>query len=966
MSNKGRFVVPPLEDLNNSIAWDDKVNVIKTRKKGWESSLENVEEHLHNKKSQQAAALNYVGTKDGGAVPAVERITDFGALIKALMPKAVQMQRPPDSPRKVELKDFSSSSDRSSSMTKCCYCTKIVPIGGSLVNCQSCSVIAHFDCIRNIGEFHKKRLDKARFSLSRAASTSGDLTTVTTTARTDRSEETNTEHESEEARKAKFNEDFREAMHDHLDSPTKKSDIRWHCRFCIDELQKTNEFYQKKFVEEIDIYYLSKSCAKLQSFVKMFISRYAFRKFRRGIIKLQRLYRWQRLSYATRWRRANQKWPMRIRLHDIWMFAKTDAPYERWDKSPSLSSTVTLPTFLPIGEGISSCVYENNIGWNKKAGTDPIPTVSQPTIDILQNAHVDSPIYHRGQGNGQAQPRGTLFLTVVVNEMQSDGKMTFGSKPQSHVMSNQYRYDLPLKYPKALSAIKPSLLKQLGIDVRHSEGLIKNYKIACMTTPRPYILVPYVSANLDVQYILSEIKDWPKGVIIGRSTQHSIFSTLYNRRVVAYRQGIRLKFELHEMVDEELPVQEEGGKLSLAVFKPKPPPGNGYSGTKTTRDDSQVIKQRRTSMLPIIQVPSPSSKPFGMPDTPKSSRPARRDSLLKRGKSAPAMDSSRTGRDSGRNSSRDRSARGYTEITETSSGDSVNSANNSKEHYNPNQLSDSIWHGGVVTSSIISIDTHDGGANEAGFIVQLAQDILESSKKKMWCVLLDRVMMIYSVESGNKNKIELKCQLDLQICQVYMLASEIIRIRNSTETVHLHCVSLSEHEIWFKKIYEQSASAAIMCYSAYHKRHAKDNLAYGKSFGSTGALAASRSSLEKHKGSKRSAAGEKTKKSDADSKLFQLFPGLHAGQLNAPSATKTVPIEVSKGASSGQAISNLEDKVDHYLKFEKKEYVYNEEELDLVMSRPATSMETSTLATTGGEKWRKAFESYHHHSAFEL
>lgn len=712
--------------------------------------------------------------------------------------------------------------------------------------------------------------------------------------------------------------------------PKKKSEIRWHCRFCIDELMKTNYFYNKKYVEEIEIYYLSKSCAKLQSFVKMFISRYSFRKFRKGIVKLQRLYRWQRLSYATRWRRANQKWPMRIRLHDIWMFAKVNENNERGHKPPSLTSSVTLPNFVSVGDGLSTITYENNIGWNKKANPDPILPTSQPTVDILQNAHVDAPIYHKGQGNGQAHPRGTLFLTVVVNEMQSDGKMTFGSKPPSSVMASQYRYDLPLKYPRSLSTIKPSQLKTLGIETKNMDDLMKHYKVVCMTTSKPYILVPYVCANLDVQYILSEIRDWPKGVVIGRSAQQSMFSTLYNRKVMVYRQGIRIKFEPNEGVDEELPVQEEGGKLSLTVFKPKPPPGSGYGGSKTTREDhgdrlGTPKSPKGTVVLPNIS-PVPGSPKKGAnhrPETPKSLG----SSLLRSPKNIP-----KSPKASGPPKSP------VLDILAARKGHQDPSCNDDGSlMYNPNQLSDSMWHGGMVTSSIIAVDTHDGGANEAGFITQLAQDVLESSKKKMWCVLIDRMLMMYSVETGNKSKVDLKMTLDLTVCQVYMLASEVIRLRTSTETVHLHCATLNEHEIWFKKLYEQSASAFNMAYAAYHKRHSKDNLSYGKSFSQSGALAASRSSLEKHRSGKNTARekGRKSEDRDSNSKIFQIFPGLNAKDLSAPNATKHIPTTVCGGASSGKVISDLEERVDYYLKNEKEEEVYNEEELEMVMSRPA-------------------------------
>lgn len=144
---------------NNQDTWEDKLSTIKRNKKGWEKQLENVESTLKTKQKQSQETLQYLSNKQGGAFD-LENITDFHSLVKAMIPKGVIMEAPPDAPRVVKLKDFSRSCSSSISVTKCCYCSKTVPLGGSLINCRSCSVIAHSKCITNIWGFHKSKLER--------------------------------------------------------------------------------------------------------------------------------------------------------------------------------------------------------------------------------------------------------------------------------------------------------------------------------------------------------------------------------------------------------------------------------------------------------------------------------------------------------------------------------------------------------------------------------------------------------------------------------------------------------------------------------------------------------------------------------------------------------------------------------------------------------------------------------------
>ncbi|RYG69175.1 hypothetical protein EON64_03350 [archaeon] len=92
---------------------------------------------------------------------------------------------------------------------------------------------------------------------------------------------------------------------------------------------------------------------------------------------------------------------------------------------------------------------------------------------------------------------------------------------------------------------------------------------------------------------------------------------------------------------------------------------------------------------------------------------------------------------------------------------------------------------------------------------------MSSTKKKHWCILLDKTLYIYNVVRDN---IQLKFVYDIKSAYVQLLSNDVFRVKFSTETLYFLSLTKREHETWFRKIYSQSLSHMSVPYHVYVKK----------------------------------------------------------------------------------------------------------------------------------------------------
>lgn len=85
--------------------------------------------------------------------------------------------------------------------------------------------------------------------------------------------------------------------------------------------------------------------------------------------------------------------------------------------------------------------------------------------------------------------------------------------------------------------------------------------------------------------------------------------------------------------------------------------------------------------------------------------------------------------------------------------------------------------------------------NEAGFIMTLNQEAVSSTKKKCWCILLDRTLYVYNVV---RDSIQLKYSFDVRSSYVQLLPNEVFKVKFNTDTLYFLSLNKRDHDNWFR------------------------------------------------------------------------------------------------------------------------------------------------------------------------
>jgi len=523
-----------------------------------------------------------------------------------------------------------------------------------------------------------------------------------------------------------------------------------------------------------------------------------------------------------------------------------------------------------IGE-MTSIVYENVFGVDQKPNKELcIRDKDRDIIDLLSQGHVENPPYCRPHRQFQPAIRGSLFLTVTVHEVPSygSGKEGVGALPTQNQLRSKpdrsydqlFRMDFPLKMMSPPTSVKPQQLAKLGFDCNPDPSaanntsdvnrIAKQFQLATFNISKsPYILVPFVGSNIELRMTISEITDYPNAVLMGQLC-FPVHYYLFYERIVSLRQPLQDSFS-GSQDSLEVPQLDDGCKINIFLPDRGPFPNSSPSATNTNSSSSSLTSS--SSSGNANQSGSGNGRMGGNTNSHVSNSHDRDLASFNLPTTTITASSSNNPINSNNNSNN-----GIRPSTGHVRGNSSNarmvsnrpltsdphlralSAHCSQPHMPlPDQggtsasknklLRDacSQYVGGVLTWSLLSFG-HSELSNEAGYLILLSQEFVTSTKRKCWCLLIDRMLMIYSIDKSGEN-VTLKQQLELTQAAVSLLDCEVIKIKTSAETLFLHCITQKEHDVWFRKLYMQSSSHSSLPFPLYLKKvlaaHPNPNLA---------------------------------------------------------------------------------------------------------------------------------------------
>jgi hypothetical protein len=203
------------------------------------------------------------------------------------------------------------------------------------------------------------------------------------------------------------------------------------------------------------------------------------------------------------------------------------------------------------------------------SGSSPKKPRKNPMFDFLTHGHVDNPQYAKPL-RGQSVPKGTLMLTISVHEYVPDRKapiVALGSSADNHVNPSDlyqlYRYDLILKEVSKSNDISYSSLEKRGfanIDREIVDKLAQQYHMITYSTQRPYVLIPFSTANIEIRMTISEVREFPKANVIG-------FNRFYLSHYLTRIRIVSVNQTLSHPLPADIPLSDDSSKLAINIPK---------------------------------------------------------------------------------------------------------------------------------------------------------------------------------------------------------------------------------------------------------------------------------------------------------------------------------------------------------------------------------------------------------------
>ena len=406
-------------------------------------------------------------------------------------------------------------------------------------------------------------------------------------------------------------------------------------------------------------------------------------------------------------------------------------------------------------------------------------------LEYLQHGHVEAPEYNMSCKENHPFPKGSLFLSVCVYELDSNWvDETDGDGVGTHArnLRQLYRIDAPLKLRKELKAekITASMLSNLGVqgmDPLAFERVTDNFRLATFHIENPYILIPKCSPSVSVTLTVSQVTAWPRAIVVGQSAQ-VLKRLLYLHKVAAWHQW------LSPCSWANLPELDEGRKLLITL------PDTGTEGPRS-KCKSPVQPDSR---------PTTASTTASVATQPKLGRPV--STTLPSIDPLPAPPSPK--------------------------GKALLMKTTKKQAPSPTENANEVF-GGVLSWSLLTMTNES--QNEGGYLLSVPRGAGERGalvKREIWCVLVDQCFINYvSVDS-----IKPRVHADLKQYYVTPMAEGIFRIdsdrsaSSSFKTLFFMGKNRKEGSRWFWKLYTQSASNSIQKYSSLNFHQGGDASAF--------------------------------------------------------------------------------------------------------------------------------------------
>eukprot|EP01036_Dinobryon_divergens_P027311 gene27311-36057_t len=308
------------------------------------------------------------------------------------------------------------------------------------------------------------------------------------------------------------------------------------------------------------------------------------------------------------------------------------------------------------------------------------------------------------------------------------------------------------------TTLKPSSLARLGYE-GDLDKISKTYQMVTFNISKsPYILIPFMGSNIEM-----------------RMTSCSpIHYQLFHERIASYRQPLYDTVNAADFIE----------LLQVDIL----PPGSAVRAATHNGDSDEDLKHfYGSSTTPADQnnllLPKPKLRKGGSVSANGKAQKANQHSTSNKSSSGKASDSNQyiTSYSANGNASPVR-------------GNSANAAGNSK--IRTRDLIPSRYIGGYISWSILPM-VNSEYSNEAGFLLLLSQEYVTANKRKCWCILIDRIFFIYSINKHG-HEVILKQQIEMSQAQISMLEQDIIQLKISTETMFFHCLTQKEHNIWFR------------------------------------------------------------------------------------------------------------------------------------------------------------------------
>jgi hypothetical protein len=303
--------------------WGQCVEVISSRKKGWIDRFASQLDESCIVETKTIEEMKEEKLKESGW-------TNIKIPYSSLSP-------PKDTRKKDSFKKYPFSADR---MTTCVTCLASVNKNIEVVGCIRCDVVIHFNCIKDVQRYVKKKPASSASSSATSTASSSSFVVDNIGGGGGGAKRRRTNQNSMSTKLSPFNSASDDGSdrpytapvptnsHNHKNNSTlastttttniiKSKDLDWLCDFCHKDSIINSIYFEKKQHREVHKYNRLLSCIRLQAFFRMCFAKLKFYKFRHGITVFQQVIRMRKFAKLAEMERINQHYVFKIRIHEL-------------------------------------------------------------------------------------------------------------------------------------------------------------------------------------------------------------------------------------------------------------------------------------------------------------------------------------------------------------------------------------------------------------------------------------------------------------------------------------------------------------------------------------------------------------------------------------------------------------------------------------------------------------------------